>query len=362
MRRYGTLARIFNDHEYWMKNFVVKRNDYTFYSTDLASSKCILKATKDVENYVEQKLLMIPDGHTKLVEYLDDISDKICRVADVSAYIIRCSDSKSFKRPFEESSYRLQILIDKLNTNRNLYQNLEKSIKTPSLFLHEDDFEVAKVFYNDFLLNGLHFDGEKKDLLLSYQKDILLISSMQNLRLEDIAKILFSRMKLANLLGFDSYSDFFLRDKMCNSTAIVDSVLNDCNREFSNIPQNVSFPILSVGHAIEMFAFICKKLFDIEFIPSTVDPCEVLDLSVRKVIVKRRNLCLGTVYFDLFRPQNPFQQPSHFTLRTFKKDRISAELSNPVIVVNISTHNMPSNPILMETIFHEMGHVIHSTK
>jgi intermediate peptidase len=153
----------------------------------------------------------------------------------------------------------------------------------------------------------------------------------------------------------------------------------------------------SIGRCFEMMSFTLESLFGISLRPASLRPGETWHEDVRKLDVYHPDQGkIGTIYCDLFERRKgeapKFDNPAHFTVRCSRKLHDNPDEEIPVmknvedtkilthpatgkqyrfqlpIVVLVTGFSRPfsdKNPTLLrfqevETLFHEMGHAIHS--
>ena len=147
-------------------------------------------------------------------------------------------------------------------------------------------------------------------------------------------------------------------------------------------------PYLSLGNVMSGLSYVLENLYGIKFIPRQVNKGETWDPSVRKLDVfdTSSNSIVGTIYADLFSRYPKQGTAAHYTVQCSRRvddddfivgeedRRTSGSIINnqdgrfqlPIVVL-ACTFDRPSRnqPTLLnwqevETIFHEMGHAIHS--
>ncbi|ORY05442.1 zincin [Basidiobolus meristosporus CBS 931.73] len=153
-------------------------------------------------------------------------------------------------------------------------------------------------------------------------------------------------------------------------------------------PSSPISPYLSVGSAMDGLSQLFNRLYGVKFIPGTIQPGEVWHDGVRKLEVVNENgdKC-GTIYCDLYSRPGKQINAAHYTVRCSRRiddDEVvgrEVELENPgvsvkgrpgkyqlpmvVLVCNFTQPRGKSHPSLLtlselETLFHEMGHAMHS--
>ncbi|KAJ1962158.1 Mitochondrial intermediate peptidase, partial [Dispira parvispora] len=162
----------------------------------------------------------------------------------------------------------------------------------------------------------------------------------------------------------------------------------------------------TVGGAMQGLNMLFKRLYGITFEPGTVAPGEVWHGDVQKLsVIDESGTHIGTIYCDLFsRPDKTFSGAAHFTIRCARRldddivlsssstdstgsGQMSTAFHSPlravdqvrtdpatgqqfqrpvvVLVCNFEQRQSPEEPTLLslfdlETLFHEMGHAMHS--
>ncbi|RGB42304.1 hypothetical protein C1646_683750 [Rhizophagus diaphanus] len=171
--------------------------------------------------------------------------------------------------------------------------------------------------------------------------------------------------------------------------------------KFSSLTQPVTSisPYFSVGSVIQGLSRLFSRLYGISFEPAEIMPGEVWHDDVRKLeVIDEQEGKVGTIYCDLFSRNGKLQNAAHYTVRCSRRvdddDGVGdipsgvditemGELSNsdhgvkvngragryqlPVIVLTCDFmkpkgKQYPSllNWVEVETLFHEMGHAMHS--
>ena len=149
----------------------------------------------------------------------------------------------------------------------------------------------------------------------------------------------------------------------------------------------------SLGTVMQGFSRLFNQLYGIRFVPAETLPGETWDPSVRRLdIVDEKEGRIAVMYCDLFARGGKNPNPAHFTLRCSRRishgeamdateqsplndgmaisqsspDGTSYQLPTIALVCDfLFPHNNSSIPPLLtlrdvQTIFHEMGHAIHS--
>lgn len=154
-------------------------------------------------------------------------------------------------------------------------------------------------------------------------------------------------------------------------------------RRSSNNEQISSF--FSLGIVMQGLSNLFNKIYGIQLIPSQVKNGETWNADVRRLdVVSETEGIIGVVYCDLFQRQGKTPNPAHFTVCCSRKiypDETEEELKLIQIGESATTKEKFQLPVIslvcnfdkyknvgkcllslndVETIFHEMGHAMHS--
>ncbi|KAI8911736.1 hypothetical protein EDD86DRAFT_188665 [Gorgonomyces haynaldii] len=252
------------------------------------------------------------------------------------------------------------------------------------------------------------------------QKVYLAMNSANEQQLSDLEQLLKKRAQLGRLLGKRSFAEHYLVDKMVKTPETVVKFLQDLSLEnrpkadqeinqllrlkqlqgqqgkiehwdrifysqFLNPSQSLE-PLsdyFTVGSVFEGLSNLFRSLYGVYLEPETTELGEVWHEDVQKLaVIDEREGKIGTIYCDLYeRPDNTpkFDNPAHFTVRCSRKiENDEPLLENPSSTkINGSKYQLPivvlvthfPRPIKhpthlhlsdIDTIFHEMGHAMHS--
>uniref|UniRef100_A0A8C0B113 Mitochondrial intermediate peptidase n=1 Tax=Buteo japonicus TaxID=224669 RepID=A0A8C0B113_9AVES len=235
---------------------------------------------------------------------------------------------------------------------------------------------------------GLHADCPDDLVREAAYKIFLYPNADQLSRLEEL---LASRNSLAQLVGYETFAHRALQGTMARNPGIrhvwKDVLRNQITqKDFEMMtkmkmklnPQNsVSFhvynidpglycPFFSLGACMEGLNSLFSQLLGISLYAEQTQRGEVWSEDVRKLaVVHETEGLLGYIYCDFFqRPDKPHQD-CHFTVRGGRRKE-NGEYQLPVVVLMLSlphsTRGAPTllSPGMMENLFHEMGHAMHS--
>ncbi|NXC67283.1 MIPEP peptidase, partial [Anhinga anhinga] len=251
---------------------------------------------------------------------------------------------------------------------------------------------------------GLHADCPD-DLVREVAYKIFLYPNAEQLsRLEEL---LASRNSLAQLVGYDTFAQRALQGTMAKNPETVRQFLEKLSDQLSkrtqkdfemmtkmkmklnpqnsklmpwdhpyysgvlraeryNIDPGLYCPFFSLGACMEGLNNLFSRLLGISLYAEQTKRGEVWSEDVRKLaVVHETEGLLGYIYCDFFqRPDKPHQD-CHFTVRGGRLKE-NGEYQLPVVVLMLSlphsTRSAPTllSPGMMENLFHEMGHAMHS--
>ncbi|XP_036055139.1 mitochondrial intermediate peptidase isoform X2 [Onychomys torridus] len=421
------------------------------------------EALRKTEQLVERACSTPPGPQTVLI--FDELSDCLCRVADLADFVKIGHPEPAFREAAEEACRSIGTMVEKLNTNVELYQSLQKLLDDKKLMdsLDAETRRVAELFMFDFEISGIHLDEEKRRRAVDLNVKILDLSStflmgtnfpnkiQKHLlpehvqhhfacdgsyavvdglhaeasddlvreaaykvflypnagQLKCLEELLSSRDLLANLVGYSTFSHRALQgtiaqtpetvmqfleklsDKLSERTAKdfemmkgMKMKLNPQNSELMpwdppyysgviraeryNIEPSLYCPFFSLGACMEGLNVLFNKLLGVTLYAEQPAKGEVWCDDVRKLaVVHESEGLLGYIYCDFFQRANKPHQDCHFTIRGGRlKEDGSYQLPVVVLMLNLphSSRNTPTllTPGMMENLFHEMGHAMHS--
>ncbi|XP_015123950.1 mitochondrial intermediate peptidase [Diachasma alloeum] len=98
-----------------------------------------------------------PHRTRKMVQIFDDLSDSLCRVADLAEFVRIAHPEPRFSEAAEYACVEVSGIVEKLNTHRGLYNALLKVVESGDIqSTTEIDKHVCKLFLFDFEQCGIH--------------------------------------------------------------------------------------------------------------------------------------------------------------------------------------------------------------
>nr|XP_021505811.1 mitochondrial intermediate peptidase isoform X2 [Meriones unguiculatus] len=421
------------------------------------------EALRKTEWLVEQACSTPPGPQTVLI--FDELSDCLCRVADLADFVKIGHPEPAFREAAEEACRCIGTMVEKLNTNVELYQSLRKLLDDKKLMesLDAETRRVAELFMFDFEISGIHLDEEKRRRAVDLNVKILDLSSAflmgtnfpnkiqkhllpEHVRhhfardgdyvvidglhaeasddlvrevaykiflypnagqLKCLEELLSSRDLLANLVGYSTFSHRALQGTIAQTPETVMQFLEKLSKKLSertkkdfemmqgmkmklnpqnsklmpwdppyysgviraeryNIEPSLYCPFFSLGACMEGLNVLFNTLLGITLYAEQPAKGEVWCDDVRKLaVVHESEGLLGYIYCDFFQRANKPHQDCHFTIRGGRlKEDGSYQLPVVVLMLNLphSSRDSPTllTPGMMENLFHEMGHAMHS--
>uniref|UniRef100_A0A8B9LCI3 Si:ch73-1a9.4 n=1 Tax=Astyanax mexicanus TaxID=7994 RepID=A0A8B9LCI3_ASTMX len=400
-----------------------------------------------------------PPPAVETVEAFDQISDCLCRVADLADFIKVAHPDPAYRNAAEKTCIDISTAVEKLNTNVDLCQSLKNLLGDEDAVatLDPDTRRVAELFMFDFEINGIHLDEAKRrksvslnvkllDLCHSFLHGSQLPSKVEKRDLPEHIRHCFSvdgdriqigglyadspdelvreaaykvflypnsdlllcldellacMHELAQLVGYESFAHralksikltylgpvlfvfyytistfiyFTMRDfkqKTCSTNLDLmpwdHLYLSGAIRaKMCNIEAMHYSPYLSLGACMEGLNMLFSQLFGVSFHAEEPKMGEMWSDDVRKLaVVHESEGLLGYIYCDFFRRPDKPHQDCHFTIRGGRL-KVDGQYQLPVVVLMMSLPLTPGRapllltPNMMENLFHEMGHAMHS--
>uniref|UniRef100_A0A6Q2ZGE0 Mitochondrial intermediate peptidase n=1 Tax=Esox lucius TaxID=8010 RepID=A0A6Q2ZGE0_ESOLU len=412
------------------------------------------------------------------VETFDQLSDSLCKVADLADFVKVGHPDPAFRKAAEKACINIGTAVEKLNTNVDLCMSLKKLLENKEVLetLDPDTRKVAELLMFDFEISGVHLDESKRgkavslnvnllDLNNEFLNGSLLPNRIEKKALPEHIRHLFSidgksiqigslhadspnelvreaaykiflypnssllhclddllacRNELAKLVGYETFAhralkrtmvetpgmvgvndldpglisgfsplycstcshfhvpicqnrtakDFNLMRDMkmkMNSRSTVSDLMNTFMQVFlSQEYSSLYSPYFSLGACMGGLNMLFSQLLGVSFQNEQPMAGEVWSEDVRKLAVFHETEgLLGYIYCDFFRRPDKPHQDCHFTIQggRLKED---GEYQHPLVVLMLSlpppTHSTPTllTPGMMENLFHEMGHAMHS--
>lgn len=110
----------------------------------------------------------------KIVRIFDELSDTLCKVADLSEFIRLSHPQNKFTYAAEDACIAISGIVEKLNTNKEIYKALDRVVKNGDIVpTNEVDVHVGKLFLFDFEQSGIHLEEELRQKVVRLNDGIL---------------------------------------------------------------------------------------------------------------------------------------------------------------------------------------------
>jgi len=115
----------------------------------------------------------------KLVSVFDDLSDCLCRVADMADFIRVAHPNEEYSRAASHACASISSLVETLNTNTVIYSALRSVLDNGDLVPTDDiDRRVAELFLFDFEQSGIHLPPSDRQRFVELSEQILALGSV----------------------------------------------------------------------------------------------------------------------------------------------------------------------------------------
>lgn len=110
----------------------------------------------------------------KMVEIFDELSDSLCKVADLAEFIRIAHPQQKYMSAAEEACITISGIVESLNTHKPLYCSLSGVVENGDILpTNAVDQHVAKLFLFDFEQSGIHLPEEERQRVVRLNDYIL---------------------------------------------------------------------------------------------------------------------------------------------------------------------------------------------
>ncbi|XP_046734920.1 mitochondrial intermediate peptidase [Diprion similis] len=135
---------------------------------DLLKRKAMARTDELIEEATSQT------RSRKIVEIFDELSDSLCKVADLAEFVRIAHPDRKFSDAAEDACIAISGVVEKLNTHKELYNSLLHVVKNGDVVkTTEVDDHVAKLFAFDFEQCGIHLIEEQRQKVVHLNDRIL---------------------------------------------------------------------------------------------------------------------------------------------------------------------------------------------
>jgi intermediate peptidase len=119
-----------------------------------------------------------PSRTRKLVSVFDQLSDCLCRVADMSDFLRVAHPNPLYATAATDACANISSLVETLNTDTHIYGALKKVLENGDVLPMDDiDRRVAELFLFDFEQSGIHLPESDRRRFVALTEQILLLGS-----------------------------------------------------------------------------------------------------------------------------------------------------------------------------------------
>ncbi|GIX97142.1 mitochondrial intermediate peptidase [Caerostris extrusa] len=135
------------------------------------------------ENAVRKADLLIqeiksPHRKRKMVRVFDELSDTLCKVADLAEFVRIAHPEDRFSYAAKETSVSISSFVEELNTNIELYDKLKQVAEHGDVCSVDPiDEYIAHLFLFDFEQSGIYLDQETREKIVAFNDYILHVGS-----------------------------------------------------------------------------------------------------------------------------------------------------------------------------------------
>lgn len=157
-----------------------KEQSGLFLIPELSNHEGFYLLQQRVENEIDDlvKETTSNDRKRKIVQIFDQMSDSICRVADMSDFVRVAHPDAQFAYAAEEACVKLTSIVESLNTNTEIYRALCRVIEHGDIIpTDEMDQRVGELFLFDFEQSGIHLTEDKRKKFVQLNENIMLLGT-----------------------------------------------------------------------------------------------------------------------------------------------------------------------------------------
>ncbi|CAB3409978.1 unnamed protein product [Caenorhabditis bovis] len=354
-----------------------------------------------------------PNSPRKALEIVDDLSNEICKAADLAECVRQLHHDPKYRDAAEDASRDFCEIVESLNTHTGLYQKLKNSEVTDAARLDEIDKQTLTLLLDDFEQSGVHLPANQRREFVELSSDIFeagsrfqaacdrnspvkkidqakyslpsqLYSPVSNsldrskrrivydtfykhddAQEANLRNLIASRDQLARLTGFESFAHRAQRNSLLGDYETARSFLWGVVEQCHEACQKELAVLVDV-------AAQCHQQNENETVENAMNTMVAEhDLSflmhLYREAIGENNNDLGTIYIDTsVRPEKAIGD-CHYTIRCSKL-LSNGEWQYPILVLSLglqdeyasSWRTATVKPHAAETMFHELGHAMHS--
>ncbi|KAH8241996.1 hypothetical protein KR026_007496 [Drosophila bipectinata] len=136
-----------------------------FRQPELRSSEGFYLLRDNVESRTQELIeeAISQQRSRKMVDIFDELSDSLCKVADLAEFVRIAHPKRKYTQSAEEACISICSVVESLNTHKPLYQALSKVVQHGDTQpTSEVDQHVARLFLFDFEQCGIHLPEQER--------------------------------------------------------------------------------------------------------------------------------------------------------------------------------------------------------
>lgn len=142
------------------------------------------RALEETDRLIAEATAPKHERKRNVVPIFDDISDTLCRVADLADFVRVSHPDARFSSAASNTCASICALVEKLNTNASIYKALEDALKSPYGDVHPmDEMErhVGELFLFDFQQSGIQLPVEQRQRFVEINEAIHMVGNQFSL-------------------------------------------------------------------------------------------------------------------------------------------------------------------------------------
>merc|ERR1712142_1157218 len=130
------------------------------------------RCIRNAETLVDE--VTSPNRTRNVAVIFDDLSDELCRVADLAEFIRLAHPDHEFAMAAQDACIAISGLVEQLNTHVGIYSALKQAVEKGDIRPESDvDKHVAKLFLQDFQQCGIHLGDRDREEVVELNDRIL---------------------------------------------------------------------------------------------------------------------------------------------------------------------------------------------
>ncbi|CAD7014867.1 unnamed protein product [Ceratitis capitata] len=169
------LATAFNSPPYNKINFT-RNESGLFRLPELRSFEGFYLLRDNVANKTDELITeaISKNRDRKMVEIFDELSDSLCKVADLAEFIRIAHPKNKYCQAAEDACITISRIVENLNTHKPLYMALRNVVDNGDYVPTTDvDKHVSNLFLFDFEQSGIHLPEEQRQKVVRLNEYIL---------------------------------------------------------------------------------------------------------------------------------------------------------------------------------------------